>query len=861
MKYIDLTTLARGSFKRQIIGVFSIGFFVLISVFIVYMAMFERASLYAKSESAAQGLAQALAVSSRSWVLANDVVGLQEVISSFAAYPEMSYAMVISSTGQVLAHSDPDKVGQYLTDATSRRLNTVPSKMQVLADNALAIDVAAPIRVGQYHVAWARIALTRERINAEMQEVFLRGLVFVLASFLAFIAAVVIANRLGLRIGSLVEVADKVRAGNFDTRAIIDSHSDEVTILADSFNRMLDALKSNQQTLRESESKYRRIVDTATEGIWVLGADNLTTDVNARMEDMLGYADGAMLGRPMRDFLFTEDATSAHDAAASRCQLAPQRYEQRFRRKDGTVLWTLVSCNPTLDETHHYLGSFAMLTDISELKHNEDELLRYKDHLEDQVQQRTAELVLARNAAEAANQAKSVFLANMSHELRTPLNAILGFSSLMRKDAKLQDSQRQNLDIINRSGEHLLTLINDVLDMAKIEAGRVQLEETPFDLGAMVRDVTDMMDIRAKEKGLQLVIDQSSRFPRYIIGDEARLRQVLINLLGNAVKFTEQGGVTIRLGTKRNALSHLLIEIEDTGRGLSDEDKMIIFEPFVQLGELGVNKGTGLGLTITRQFVQLMGGSIHLDSTLGRGSTFRVELPLREADPREINNVSERAQGEVIGLAPGQPEVRVLIVEDQRDNQLLLSRLMESVGIPFKVAENGLQGVDIFQDWHPQLIWMDRRMPIMDGMEATRQIRKLPGGDKVKIIAVTASAFKEQRAELLDAGMDDFVRKPYRVGEIYACLVKHLGVHFVYADAQEPVLSVNLSADMLSVLPLELREDLRGALESLESEHITAALKRVAGYDTGLHKILIRLVENFDYPAILQALGDYHHAG
>ncbi|MDH2916946.1 MAG: ATP-binding protein, partial [Gallionella sp.] len=316
----------------------------------------------------------------------------------------------------------------------------------------------------------------------------------------------------------------------------------------------------------------------------------------------------------------------------------------------------------------------------------------------------------AQNLAEAANVAKSAFLANMSHELRTPLNAILGFSSLMRRDSQLSKSQQFNLDIINRSGQHLLTQINDILEMAKIEAGRIQLKNAPFDLGGMVRDVMEMMNIRAREKNLRLLLDQSSKFPRYILGDEARLRQVLINLVGNAIKFSEQGGVTVRLGTREDSTSHLIIEVEDSGSGITPEDQQRLFQPFVQLGKHpGDNKGTGLGLAITQQFVRLMGGSIRVESTPGKGSLFRVELPLSKAKGADITQSQDTEKVEVAGLAPGQPEYRILIVEDQLENQLLLTQLMKSIGLPVKVAENGAQAVDIFQSWSPHLIWMDRR--------------------------------------------------------------------------------------------------------------------------------------------------------
>jgi signal transduction histidine kinase len=465
------------------------------------------------------------------------------------------------------------------------------------------------------------------------------------------------------------------------------------------------------------------------------------------------------------------------------------------------------------------------------------------------------ELRHARDAAEAANRAKSVFLANMSHELRTPLNAILGFSSIMSKDPLLPDSDQQSIDIINRSGKHLLTLINDVLEMAKIESGRVQLENLPFDLGAMVRDVTDMMAQRARVHGLQLLIDQSSDFPRYIVGDEIRLNQILVNLLDNAIKYTKHGGVTLRLGTKKNNNSHLLIEVEDSGIGISHEDQQSVFEPFSQLGEHGVAKGTGLGLTITRQFVEMMGGNITLESTPGKGSLFQIDLPLQEAQESDISKPVQPNKGEVIGLAPGQPEYRILIVEDQRDNQLLLTKMMEFIGLKVMLAENGEQGVQLFQSWHPHFIWMDRRMPVMDGIEATRRIRELPGGKEVRIVAVTASAFAEERSMMLEIGMNDYVRKPYRASEIYDCMAKHLGVKYLYEGVSElQEQDVNLTPEMLESLPDKLRGDLIAALESLDRDQIEASIRQVGMYDQTLQKNLSQLVSNFDYPAILEVL-------
>jgi len=633
--------------------------------------------------------------------------------------------------------------------------------------------------------------------------------------------------------------------------------AEETRLFQEIGRRLADGLTSivSHRNLQESEARYRRIVDTASEGIWVLGSDGLTSFANARMGDMLGYACEEMIGRPMTDFMFSQDAPDYRKKMDNHCQGLSAYYEQRFRCKSGQTLWTVVSATPILNEQNKFQGSFAMFTDITQRKQAENELRNYKDQLEETVRQRTAELLLARDAAEAANKAKSIFLANMSHELRTPLNAILGFSSIMRKNPMLHENDRRNIDIINRSGEHLLTLINDVLDMAKIEAGRVHLEEAPFDLGVIVQDVSNMMQARAAEKNLKLLIDQSSEFPRYIIGDEARLRQVLINLVGNAIKFTQQGGITIRLGTKNNSTSHLLIEVEDSGFGIAQEHQSSIFEPFVQLNQLADNKGTGLGLSITRQFVQLMNGHISLESTPGKGSLFRVDLPLKQTDQAEISMLHRMKAREVHGLAPGQAAFRVLIVEDQLENQLLLANLMEAIGFPFKVANDGKQGVKIFQSWKPHLIWMDRQMPVMDGLEAAKIIRSLPGGKEVKIVAVTASAFMEQRTEILAAGMDDFVRKPYHENDIYECLSRQLGVQYVYSDVSLSATgTVLLTPEMFSALPKNLCQDLENAVKSLESERISLIIEQITKFDRKLANVLTQLNDNFDYPAILKAL-------
>ncbi|MGD8913620.1 MAG: PAS domain-containing protein, partial [Candidatus Thiodiazotropha sp.] len=533
----------------------------------------------------------------------------------------------------------------------------------------------------------------------------------------------------------------------------------------------------------------------------------------------------------------------------------PYNIVHRLLMKDGRIKYVNERCETIFDATENPLRSIGTVQDITEQKQREDELRRYRDHLEEEVRQRTEELRLARDAAEAANKAKSAFLANMSHELRTPLNAILGFSHMLQQDTGLNEKQHETLDIINNSGEHLLNLINDVLEIAKIEAGKLQLEISNFDLHNLVREVADMMRLRAQQKGLQLELDQSSKFPRYIKGDEARLRQIIVNLVSNAVKFTHQGGVIIRLGVKQDTHHHLLIEVEDSGPGISEEDQQRLFQPFVQLSDEEMQAGTGLGLSIVQQFVHLMGGAITIDSTLGKGSLFHLELPLDAAEEAAMAQQADECRSKVVGLAPGQTTYRILIAEDQRDNQLLLSKLMTDIGLEVKVANNGEECIGLFEDWKPDLIWMDRRMPQMDGVEATRRIRQLPGGDQVKIVAVTASVFKEQKEELLEVGMDGFVRKPYLIDEIYESLAHQLGIVLLYQDEQvEEAKPSTLTPAMLTGLDDSVRSELSEALDILDARRIAAVIKHIGEKDQTLARSLKSLADNFDYPSIIVAL-------
>jgi signal transduction histidine kinase/CheY-like chemotaxis protein len=493
---------------------------------------------------------------------------------------------------------------------------------------------------------------------------------------------------------------------------------------------------------------------------------------------------------------------------------------------------------------------------LAEARGAQEELQQYKEHLEQVVEQRTAELVVARDQALAASRAKSTFLANMSHELRTPLNAILGFSNLLR-DSGASEQQCRDLDTINRSGEHLLGLINDVLDVAKVEAGRTKLEATPCELGRLIEDVKDMVGPRALQKGLALRVERPET-PLLVRTDPSRLRQVLINLLNNAIKFTDQGSVTLRMKAVP-AIDPgevlLTFEVEDTGEGIAAGDQAAIFDAFFQASWAKRHEGAGLGLTISRQIVELMGGTIQVESTRGQGSRFRIAIKVERAHESEVRPSPNL--GGMIALAEGQPDYRILIVEDQQENWMVLQRLLENAGFCVRVAEDGAQGLKEFREWRPQFIWMDLRMPVVDGVEATRLIRACEGGSKVKIVAVTASGYASERSEILAAGVDDYIRKPYRSAEIFECMARHLGVRYQVGEVtarSDSERVAELKAAELSALPTELQKELRDALILLNPARISTAIERISQENRALGSILARYANGYSYSTIFDAI-------
>jgi signal transduction histidine kinase/CheY-like chemotaxis protein len=470
-----------------------------------------------------------------------------------------------------------------------------------------------------------------------------------------------------------------------------------------------------------------------------------------------------------------------------------------------------------------------------------------------------AEIIKAKEAAESANQAKSTFLANMSHELRTPLNAILGFAQILTRNQQLDKENKENVGIISRSSEHLLSLINQVLDLSKIEAGRTSLNENHFDLYQMLDDLEDMFHLKADDKHLLLLFERESSVPQYLYADEVKLRQVLINLLNNALKFTVEGGITVRINSKNldtdlnPQRSVIEFEVEDTGPGIASDDLDELFTAFVQT-EAGKQsqEGTGLGLPISRKFVQLMGGDMVVTSEVGRGTTFQFQIQCQLSETTKIKPLAFEKR--VIALAPNQPRYRILIVDDKWSCRQLLIKLLNPLGFELKEAENGQQAIAVWEEWQPHLIWMDIRMPVMNGYEATQQIRELTKGEATTIVALTASVLEEERAVILDAGCDDFLRKPFKEADIFELMHKHIGVNYVYEDSGDAAASSgdeqtkleNLKSEMVQ-LPSELAAELQETVEAADLEAALPIIKMIGENNKPLAKTLTQLVNGFRF--------------
>lgn len=597
--------------------------------------------------------------------------------------------------------------------------------------------------------------------------------------------------------------------------------------------------------LGESEEQFRSLVEGANSAIVLIDAAGRVRLWNPAAERTFGWTHQEAVGSLLSELLVPPQHRTDHEEGLARFAktghgpLIGNTVEVRALRKDGEEIPVELSLSRIrLKDEWHAIG---ILKDITDRKRSERELID------------------ARREAESASRAKSSFLANMSHEIRTPMTAIMGFAQLLERGGNLTSDQLESVRTIKRSSDRLLSILNSILQMSQIESGETRLVVNTFDLPDMLRDIEHLFALAARERGIQLVVLFPDDIPIYLRTDESKVRQILINLVDNAVKFTTEGGVVVRteVVNRGEDAIQLAISVEDTGPGIPRQDMEEIFRAFGQgIGAVGV-EGTGLGLPISRSFARMLGGDLTLTTELGKGSRFTVDMRAEIGTQAEVTRRSR--QSRIIGLASTRPP-RVLVVDDVKENRDLLVAILSTVGFVVDTCESGEEAVRVFGERPFDIVLMDVRMPGMDGLEATRRIKQMRGGQETPVVAVTASVLREDQHEAFDAGAEGFISKPFKEHEIFEIVASLIDLEYVYAEDDGPEEierdASEVTREAVNELSDSVRERLRLALLDADLDRFMAVLDGVAGGHTALCRSLGRMAQSFEYHQLGQLLLD-----
>ncbi|HJV71652.1 response regulator [Ideonella sp.] len=752
---------------------------------------FERMTLESRARDVVEPYAKLVSVGAESAVAFGDAARAQEILDTLRANPQVLEARIELASGQVLA--------RYGGPRAAAAEAPLPDGLHRQADRN-AMVLVRMLNDG----ARLRLEVSLDELDRQTQEavlVFAVGMLILLA--IVGLGLMAVLQRAVVRpLSALAVAVGQVRTDADYTRRVPASGSDEVGRLGDGFNAMMGAIEQRDDELRRLTELQRTILDNLGSGVISTTPDGVVTTFNPAARRLLGYTAAEVVGKltpahwhdaqevSRRAAELTE---ALHEPIAPGFEVFAARPRRRlseegdwtYIRKDGTRVPVHLSVTALRSPADAIVGFVGLVYDLTERRQAEAELRRHKDELEQTVQQRTIELLQARDAAEAANQAKSAFLANMSHEIRTPMNAVIGMSALALQTG-LTPQQRNYIEKAHASAESLLGILNDILDFSKIEAGRLDLESIPFALEDVLDGLAGLIVKKTEDAGLELLLDLPPNLPMVLVGDPTRLRQVLLNLGNNAVKFTERGEVvlSVKVVELHSDAATLQFEVRDTGIGMSPEVVKALFQPFTQ-ADVSTSRrygGTGLGLAISRQLVRLMGGELEVDSEPGRGSCFRFRLPF----------------GVSGGLAPSAPRgvasmrgARVMVVDDNASARMVLGDMCRSFGFAVDVARSGEEALGLVAaadaaDRPYRLLLLDWRMPGMDGVECVNQLgrRQALRHPAPVVLMVTAFSRDEVMRQLTEQqlAIGALLNKPVTPSALAGACVHALGP----AKASEP---------------------------------------------------------------------------
>ena len=744
----------------------------------------------------------------------------EETLQSLNADPRIVAAGIYDQNGKIFVTYKKDNVEKNQIPTSP------PAKFGVNYGNDF-LEVSQPIIFNERNLGIIYLQADLTSLDDRLKSYAKISVMVLLVSFgITFLFSSRLKTLISEPIERLTKTVKTLGSGKLDIKAEVFSN-DEIGILANSFNQMTDNLLKTTV----SRDYVDNILKSMTDCLIVISPQGQIKSINQSTLDLLNYEEEGLLERPIHT-IFNDEKAFIEDLLLRKLldEGTITNIENKFLEKNGESIPILFSASVMRSANGEVSGIVIVALDITLRKQSEETLIHAKE------------------VAETASRTKSLFLANMSHEIRTPLNAILGYSQILLRRKDLDGDQRKSIETIDNSGKDLLDLLNDILDISKIEAGRLEIKSVNFSLNALKENLTKMFELQCNKKKLKWVVNELKE-DSLVLGDESKIRQVLINIIGNAIKFTDSGEVNLKIIPL--LYDEYRFEVIDTGKGIPRESHEKIFEPFSQDEEGALKGGTGLGLAICKKQLELMGSKLCLDSTVGVGSRFYFTLKLAAASGAISKNYD--LDRKVLHLADGF-KVKVLIIDDIQENRDVLSSILEGVGIETFVATNGKEGIEKIPEIMPDVIFLDMRMPVMDGEETLKEIHNSFDGNQFKIIAYTAFAFDHLEENYRKLGCDDYISKPFLSEKIFEILIRLLNIEFEYEEKDD---HIDFSFENVPITD-EFLNDIKKTAQSYNISKLETLFETLEQSDEDcgeLVKILENYLNNYDIDGMLEFLG------